>query len=534
MVEEGVAGAGRHRPGDGARLRPPDGAAQDERPRRPRRAPGDRRDARARSCRRTASSLRRSCRRSSRRAAPARSPARASTAGTATRRSAKERGPPSSRGNDERRRPAGPEPRRRPGRARALLHPSARAPCSGAAGADPAPASARSSSRSRRCGDSAGPSSRRACSSASARASSCGTRSSRWMPRWATLLLGLGGGLLLAAALDRARGPGARARAARAGHRRSCAIALGAALLANAAPSRRGTSSSVLVAALAVRARRRRGAPRRSQALRWSEQRLTRLAFDRSRIFGTGGRAAAGGRGAPRRRESSRAVTKRTSSAAAISSGEEAGRQAVVAVEQEPRRVGRRAGCRSGPAPPRGSGRSAGSGAARITSAAKKPRIGSAGQEGRRVAFARRRRVRQPGRREEDDEARLGHQQSRVRIGLWSAPAMSRVGRTRKTAGATTAPKKSGGAERPARAPRRWSGEDEACRAGRRASSRRRVSGSGAYSAVTARQSGPPRGPRSSSSCTARRPSGAVAPRPGVDVHADEPVGLLPRSRPRA
>ena len=38
MVEEGVASAVGHRPGDGARLRPPDGAAEDERPRRPRRA----------------------------------------------------------------------------------------------------------------------------------------------------------------------------------------------------------------------------------------------------------------------------------------------------------------------------------------------------------------------------------------------------------------------------------------------------------------------------------------------------------------
>ena len=43
MVEEGVASAGRHRPGDGARLRPPDGSLEDDRPRRPGRAALDRR-----------------------------------------------------------------------------------------------------------------------------------------------------------------------------------------------------------------------------------------------------------------------------------------------------------------------------------------------------------------------------------------------------------------------------------------------------------------------------------------------------------
>ena len=43
MLEEGVADAGVHRPGDGARLPPPDGPAALDRPGRPRRPAGHRR-----------------------------------------------------------------------------------------------------------------------------------------------------------------------------------------------------------------------------------------------------------------------------------------------------------------------------------------------------------------------------------------------------------------------------------------------------------------------------------------------------------
>ena len=75
----------RHRPGDGARVRAPDGAAQDERSRRTRRAARDR----ARRSRPGSTRVRfgppRSCGASSPRAASGRSRARASTAGRATR-----------------------------------------------------------------------------------------------------------------------------------------------------------------------------------------------------------------------------------------------------------------------------------------------------------------------------------------------------------------------------------------------------------------------------------------------------------------
>ena len=71
MVEEGVATRARHRPGARARLRPPDGAAQDDRPRRPRRPPRDRRDPRRRASVGPLRAARRSCGRSFRKDGPA-------------------------------------------------------------------------------------------------------------------------------------------------------------------------------------------------------------------------------------------------------------------------------------------------------------------------------------------------------------------------------------------------------------------------------------------------------------------------------
>ena len=80
-----------------------------------------------------------------------------------------------------------------------------------------------------------------------------------------------------------------------------------------------------------------------------------------------------------------------------------------------------------------------------ITTAEIIPRIGARVMSERESRGASHQRPSSQDVRKRTAKLPSANQQARVRIGLWSAPAMSRVGRIRNTEGATAAPKKIGG-----------------------------------------------------------------------------------------